>query len=248
VHKKKIKTLCPLCLRGKKSRAQHNSHYDLCRYPQTAYCKPTTMLSTKFGLIRHSLTLWNEEKRIQGLQNSPLSEIGRRMAVAWGHELCGLHWDRILASDLGRVLETVELINQELQLPIHVDSLLREQDWGEWSGLSFPELFARFSPEVSKQEAAGWDFRPPNGESRNEVLDRALQALRNAADRWPGEVILIVCHEGIIKTLLYNLLGRKFLPEEPKILRGYQLHLLQVAENEPILIEINHLELTRKNI
>ena len=204
------------------------------------------MTPTQFGLIRHSLTLWNEEKRIQGRMNTPLSETGRGMAAAWGHELQGLHWDRILASDLGRVQETVALVNQELHLPLHVDPLLQEQDWGEWSGLSFPELFARFGPEVRQQEAAGWDFRPPGGESRNEVLARGLQGLRNAADKWPGEDILIVCHEGIIKTLLYHLLGRKFLPDEPKILKGYQLHLLQMDENKMKLIEMNHLRLTGK--
>jgi len=206
------------------------------------------MPPTQFGMIRHSLTLWNEEKRIQGLQNSPLSATGRKMAAAWGRELGDLHWDRILASDLGRVQETVELINRELQLQVHVEPLLREQDWGEWSGLSFPELFARSGPEVRKQEAAGWDFLPPAGESRKEVLGRGQLALQRAADNWPGEDILIVCHEGIIKALLYHLLGRKFLPEESKILHGYQLHLLQAGDDTPALIEMNHLELTGKNI
>ena len=203
---------------------------------------------TQFGLIRHALTQWNEKKRIQGLLNSPLSPTGRKMAVAWGHELRALHWDRIVASDLGRVQETVTLINQELQLPIHIEPLLREQNWGEWSGLSFPELFARFGPEVREQEAAGWDFLPPGGESRKEVLAWGQRALRKAADRWPGEHILIVCHEGIIKTLLYHLLKRKFLPEEPKIFTGYQLHLLQAGSNSPVLIKINHLRLTGKDI
>ncbi len=206
------------------------------------------MPATTFGLIRHSVTLWNEEKRIQGLQNSPLSETGRRMAAAWGRELHGLHWDRILASDLGRVQETVTLVNRELQLQVHDEPLLREQDWGAWSGLSFPELFARFGPEVKEQEAAGWDFRPPEGESRREVLARAENALQRAADTWPGQDILVVCHEGIIKTLLYHLLGRKFLPDEPKILTGYQLHLLQAGNGTTRLIRLNRLELTGKNI
>jgi probable phosphoglycerate mutase len=204
------------------------------------------MTPTQFGLIRHSLTFWNEKKRIQGRMNSPLSETGLKMAAAWGRELQGLHWDRILASNLGRVQETVALVNQELHLPLHVDPLLQEQDWGEWSGLSFPELFRRFGPKVRKQEAAGWEFRPPGGESRTEVLARGQQVLRNAADKWPGENILIVCHEGIIKTLLYHLLGRKFLPDEPKILGGYQLHLLQMDENRLRLVEMNHLVLTGK--
>ena len=201
---------------------------------------------TRFGLIRHSLTEWNKKKRIQGHQNSPLSKTGRTMAAAWGDELQGFHWNRILTSDLGRVQETAELINQKLRLPLHVDQLLREQDWGEWSGLSFPELFRRFTPELEKQQAAGWNFRPPGGESRKEVLARAQQALQNAAARWPEENILIITHEGIIKSLLYHLLDHSFLPNEAKIIKGYQLHLVRNSHGQTSLTSINHLALTEK--
>ena len=38
---------------------------------------------TRFGLIRHGQTLWNAKKRIQGQDNSPLSEDGREMARTW---------------------------------------------------------------------------------------------------------------------------------------------------------------------
>jgi probable phosphoglycerate mutase len=201
---------------------------------------------TTFGLIRHSLTLWNEEKRIQGRQDTPLSVRGKEMALAWSKELQARAWDRILASDLGRVQETVALVNRTLQLPVTEDPLLREQDWGAWSGLSFPELFAEHGAEVRQQERAGWDFRPPGGESRREVLARAESALLHAARKWPGQQILVVCHEGIIKTLLYHLLKRKFLPEEPKILTGYHLHLLEVRNNHLHLTAINVLPLTGK--
>ena len=206
------------------------------------------MPPTNFGLIRHSLTVWNEEKRIQALQDSPLSATGQKMALDWGHKLQGQNWDRILASDLGRVRQTVDLVNRQLHLPVDFDPLLREQDWGEWCGLTFPELFERFSPEVRKQEAAGWDFRPPGGESRKEVLARGLEALRKGSKKWPGQNILIVCHEGIIKSLLYHLLDRKFLPDEPKILKGYQLHRLQIDKGQTVLVKMNDLLLSGKHV
>ena len=200
--------------------------------------------ATRFGLIRHALTVWNEKKCIQGHQNSPLSTTGRKMAAAWGNELQKFHWNRILASDLGRVQETSELINQRLQLPLHVDHLLREQNWGKWSGLSIPELFSLFKSEIAGQEAAGWEFRPPGGESRMEVLARAQQALRNATAKWPDENILIITHEGIIKSLLYHLLKRSFLPEEPEIIKAYQLHLIQTTtRGQTSLTSLNHLGL-----
>ena len=59
-------------------------------------------------------------------------------------------------------------------------------------------------------------------------------------------MILVVCHEGIIKTLLYHLLGRRFLPGEPKILNGYHLHLLQMRPQGMHLQGLNYLPLTGK--
>ena len=146
-------------------------------------------------------------------------------------------------SDLGRVQETGQLVNATLGLPMFNDSRLREQDWGEWSGWTFPDLFARQLEAVQLQEQRGWKFTPPGGESRAEVLRRSEEALLDAHKRWPGENILVVCHEGIIKCLLYSLHKRKFLPSEPKLIRGYQLHLLQVRGDEILLEEANALEL-----
>jgi probable phosphoglycerate mutase len=199
--------------------------------------------STRFGLIRHGQTLWNAEKRIQGQANSPLSRRGRKMAQAWGAQVAAYPWNRILMSDLGRVQETGQLVNTSLCLPMFNDSRLREQDWGDWSGKTFPELFARQADEVKKQEQRGWEFTPPGGESRLEVLSRGRQALRAAHHRWPGENILVVCHEGIIKCLLYALHQREFLPAEPKLIKGYQLHLVQVSDDELLLEKANALEL-----
>lgn len=165
------------------------------------------------------------------------------MAQIWGEQLEARPWDRLLMSDLGRVQETGQLVNATLGLPMFNDSRLREQDWGEWSGWTFPDLFSRQQEDVQQQEQRGWEFTPPGGESRSEVLQRSEEALLDAHNRWPGENILVVCHEGIIKCLLYSLHKRKFLPSEPKLIRGYQLHLLQVRADKLLLEKTNALEL-----
>ena len=76
-------------------------------------------------------------------------------------------------------------------------------------------------------EAAGWDFTPPGGESRHSVLARSLAALEAAADCWPGQTILVVTHEGVLKCLLYHLHQRQFLPAEPKLKKSKHLHWIQ---------------------
>jgi probable phosphoglycerate mutase len=58
------------------------------------------------------------------------------------------------------------------------------------------------------------------------VSERSQIALCEAAARWPAETILIVTHEGVIKSLLYHFSGRKFLPEEPPLIKSMHLHWL----------------------
>ena len=125
--------------------------------------------NTRFGLIRHAQTVWNREKRIQGQSDSPLSEQGRRQAAAWGHDLKRFAWSRILASDAGRALATAERINASLQVPLTTDARLREQDWGQWEGITIPRIEAEQSPALTAQVNAGWDFCPPQGEDRRSV-------------------------------------------------------------------------------
>jgi probable phosphoglycerate mutase len=189
---------------------------------------------TIIGLLRHGKTIWNEAKRIQGRENSPLSDNGIRQVRQWGEFLRNVSIDRIISSDLGRVKETVAILQGYVQnVPVEYNSLLREQFWGKWEGKTFAELHANCGDELAKQVAAGWDFRPPGGESRLEVLQRALPVVENISSRFPGEQILLVSHEGIVKTILYHLAGRAFLPNEKKLIEKRQLHLI-VGENKKL--------------
>jgi len=59
----------------------------------------------------------------------------------WGQFIGKYSIDHIIASDLGRVKETVAIIRQYCN-PVSVEwkQELREQAWGEWEGKSFGEL------------------------------------------------------------------------------------------------------------
>ncbi len=182
--------------------------------------------STLFGLLRHGLTIWNEEKRIQGRLNSPLSEDGRTSIRNFIPLLKGYQWNRIIASDLGRVQETVSIINRELGLPVSYDKRLREINWGEWEGFRLVDVRTKYGAELSEEELKGWNFRAPGGESRKEVLQRAKASLVEAAEQWHGDNILVVCHLGVIKCLIYGILQREFMPQDKKLLNTKALHLI----------------------
>lgn len=198
---------------------------------------------TRFGLLRHAVTLWNLEKRIQGRLNAELAPEGENMARRWGVQLKTGGWQRILASSSGRALQTARLINQSLSLPLHQDARLQEQDWGRWSGLRWPDLAASHGDRLKTQVAAGWNFQPPGGETRTAVWERSRQALVDGAARWPGQRVLVVTHEGVIKCLLYRLAGRAFLPAEPALIKPGHLHLVEVRGGRLAIVAVNHLDL-----
>lgn len=194
-------------------------------------------ITTRFGLLRHAETLWNREKRIQGQLDSPLTPAGEIHAAEWGHALNSVSWQRIFTSDSGRAMHTAEIMNVALQVPVSSDPRLREQNWGRWSGKTMAEATAEAVEIMPDYESAGWDFRPPGGESRRDVLDRSMDALQSAAARWPGETILFVAHEGVIKCLIYYISHRRFLPSEPRIIKPYHLHWL-LCKDRKLEIEL----------
>lgn len=201
--------------------------------------------STAIGLVRHSVTTWNEEKKIQGCRDTPLTPKGKEMAQVWGEELKSGGWEEIISSDLGRAVETARIINRELNLPTGSDHRLREQDWGDWTGRTIKELSTTDADRLQEEVEKGWLFRPPGGENRREVLARVLEAIAETSVRHPGKRILMVCHEGVIKCVLYHLTARRFLPGEPKLIKPYHLHLLSVINGKPELKALNHLPLHR---
>jgi probable phosphoglycerate mutase len=200
---------------------------------------------TRFGLIRHAQTVWNKAKRIQGHLDSPLTEKGSAQARAWGDELGTYRWDRCICSDLGRAKSTAEIINATIKVPLIDDPRLREQDWGNWSGLTLAQLTDEKAERLAEQTVRGWRFRPEGGENRNSVWDRGRRALESAAAKWPGESILVVTHEGVIKCLVYRLLRRRFLPSETPVLRPAHLHWLMADQSGIVIDKINALALGR---
>src|SRR5450755_2981174 len=95
--------------------------------------------------IRHGETDWNVEGKLQGTQDIPLNQLGRRQAAFAGGILADLFARdgrseaslSFVASPLGRARATMELVRGRLNLPPHqyaIDDRLREIGYGDWEG------------------------------------------------------------------------------------------------------------------
>lgn len=199
---------------------------------------------TCFGLLRHTVTEWNQIRRIQGQSDSPLALTGETLALQWGRLLAGNSWSRILSSDLGRARKTTALINRTLHLPVSLDSRLREKDWGEWTGKTIGQLKTAHAGIWEKQVPSEWDFSPPGGESFRSVWERGRQALAAASGKWPGEKILVVTHEGMIKSLIYHESTLSVCPKDGQPLMPYHLHCLTFSSGNLAIEHLNFLDLS----
>ena len=180
----------------------------------------------EFGLIRHGKTLWNLEKRIQGREDIPLYPGSIRQISLWAERLRYGRYDLILSSPLKRAQQTSMIISEKLLLDIEYDEDLQEQDFGDWEGKTLQAIKTLACKELETQVSRGWEFCPPHGESRITVFKRASDAIKKAGIKYDKKHILIITHNSVIKSLIYKLRGRAFLPDEPPLLHDYNLHKL----------------------
>jgi len=161
--------------------------------------------------IRHGETAWNAAGRFQGTQDIPLNDLGRSQAVTSGGILADLiardgHQAAALpfvASPLGRARLTMELVRETLQLPpddYAVDGRLREIGYGQWEGLTLPEMERHDAVTFASRVADKWGVAAPSGESYASVSLR----MREWFDSLQGDTVT-VAHGGTMRALMVAL-------------------------------------------
>jgi broad specificity phosphatase PhoE len=156
---------------------------------------------TTILLARHGETDWNREGRFQGWADPPLNETGRAQARALARQLADVPFDAVYSSDLRRAHETAVIVAELHGIPVVADAELREIDVGSWSGLTRPEIEARFP-----------DAEHHDGETRDEHRARVLAAVERIACAHPRERILIVSHGGSLRALRRHAVGEPVHP------------------------------------
>jgi broad specificity phosphatase PhoE len=156
-------------------------------------------------LVRHGQSEWNAQGRWQGQADPPLTDLGRDQARHAARALGAV--DLVAASDLQRAAETAAILAAELGVgPVLVDPGLRERDAGAWSGLTRAEVDERYpgylQPHPDEGEPTSWaPRRPPGWEPDDELLARAVEALRRVHVAAPGGEVVVVTHGGLIYTV-----------------------------------------------
>ena len=145
-------------------------------------------METTIFLVRHGETVDNARQIMQGQTQGELNQRGREQAEEVARRLASEPLDAIVASDLHRAIQTAEVIAEPHGLPVVTTPLLRERDWGSFTG--------RFIPDLRNEV---W---PDDIESEEALLERARSFLINMTATYPGKRVVAVGHGIINKAVL----------------------------------------------
>jgi broad specificity phosphatase PhoE len=202
--------------------------------PETGQPRPLRLV-----LIRHASSTWNDERRIQGQLDPPLSERGREQAGKLAARLRGVALEGFYSSDLQRALETAAAIASEVgRDPVLVPEL-REVALGEWEGLNREEITARY-PEAweSWRTAPSWDVIP-GGEGTHAFEGRVGAALDRLLARHHTGRVLVVTHGGVIQVALLRAVGRSSNGLFPFTIQNTSLTILEGGPGRLVIGRVN---------
>lgn len=152
-------------------------------------------------LVRHGESEWNVARLTQGQTAHPrLTELGKQQAIAATKALiadaASNSIDEVVSSDLGRAVETAEVIAAAAGCVVRTDPRLREQSLGSFEGLGYEATLAA-SSELDWSDP---ELRVGGGETLREVSRRMTQALAELAAT--GKAVVVVSHGDAIRIAL----------------------------------------------
>ena len=105
-----------------------------------------------------------------------------------------------------RSSETARLIGAPSHLEPVLQTELREINLGEWEGLYFHEVKSQYAKQFDERGKDLARYRPPMGESFNDLQERVCGWFLNILKHGQGNII-VVGHAGVNRVLLCHLLG-----------------------------------------
>lgn len=167
---------------------------------------------TKVYLIRHGKTQWNLESRYQGANgDSPLLKDSYREIELLASSLQRIPFEHAYTSPLKRARVTAQALLNHLnpEIPLTIDSRLKEFNLGKMEGMHFEDVAAKW-PEVLKNfrhHPDKYDESLVEGESFLEVIARFRAAIEEYCRQYPNGNILVISHGAALNAAINALIG-----------------------------------------
>ena len=153
---------------------------------------------TTLYLVRHGETVDNANQIMQGQTQGQLNKNGIKQAREFSEEWKNKPLDVVIASDLKRSVDTAKIIAEPHHLEVLSTPLLRERDWGSFTGRYIPDL-----------KGETW---PDDIETLENLLSRAGEFIAYVKRTFPGKKVLAVGH-GIINKAIQSVYYQKSMSD-----------------------------------
>ncbi len=158
---------------------------------------------TIIDLIRHGEP--EGGNKLRGTLDDPLSDAGwAQMRAAVGEYR---DWQHLHTSPLSRCHAFAHELGQSLEIEPVVKPDFREIGFGEWEGLTTKELMERDPTALQRYWKDPDNHTPAGGETLRDFSERVHRAWRDLVAERQGEHGLLVCHGGVIRAILVDVLG-----------------------------------------
>ena len=163
---------------------------------------------TEIYLIRHTQAEGNLYHMMQGHWDGDITALGAKQIDALAERFRDVPIDALYSSDLSRTRMTAGAITKYHELPMRLDTRLREMNVGNWEGVFFadamradPTIFHDFIIEPEK-------FKRETAETYFELRDRMVAAVNDIAEAHPDQCVAVVSHGLALRALIWGLTGR----------------------------------------
>lgn len=160
------------------------------------------MAETLIDLLRHGEP--EGGVKFRGHIDDPLS------AAGWGQMRSAVEnaggWEVVVTSPLRRCAAFAAELATRLDVPLESEPRLREIGFGAWEGLTAEQVAAREPEALARFWRDPALHAPPGGEALTDFEKRVAAAWGELLQRHAGRRVLLVCHGGVIRLILAQVL------------------------------------------
>ena len=163
--------------------------------------------SVRLLFVRHGQTEANVEHRYMGQTDSPLTPRGVEQVEAVARRLAKGRVDVIYTSDLGRAVQSTDIIARACGVSAIQDARLRERHVGLLQGELASVAREKYAYIFSDLERDGPKYSfPGGGESGLQIEERISSFLDTIAEEHMGKTVVAISHGATLCVLLWHIL------------------------------------------
>lgn len=165
---------------------------------------------TKLILVRHALTVDNQNNRLSGHIDSVVSEIGKKQIDRLTSYLKQIEIDKIYTTTSSRTKDTVKQIAKLKKIDIIEKETLKEISFGDFEGITFDEIRSNYPKQFQDMIDKGYEYKYPNGESLIDSYNRVANEISKIIFDNKDKTVLICSHGGTIRNIITCLISNSY--------------------------------------